>query len=305
MASELIDPANLKLVEFLKSNLDDSKRPVRTSNATRIIRCIFKERGGKLCGMTKADFLARAEELHEQRSASDIDHVCSTCFKVFRNWLDKDRHEKGIHRNDTNVQFKCSLCEKSYMSKTSLNYHIDVAHSVKPVLKCHLCKKTFNHEQSLKRHKSTGRCYIGSHLNRFPPKCNLCHKTFSRKDNLTVHKEKVHGLYNIDFDKAEEKFRQDDGSLKCSTCGEQFEGDDAIEDMKTHVVNKCKSTVGVVQCEECGKPFGGLASLKIHIKMKHRNDYSVHSCKHCNFSSAYRSNLKKHLKRCQRWHLLN
>ena len=181
MASELIDPANLKLVEFLKSNLDDSKRPVRTSNATRIIRCIFKERGGKLCGMTKADFLARAEELHEQRSASDIDHVCSTCFKVFRNWLDKDRHEKGIHRNDTNVQFKCSLCDKSYMSKTSLNYHIDVAHSVKPVLKCHLCKKTFNHEQSLKRHKSTGRCYIGSHLNRFPPKCKLCHKTFQEK----------------------------------------------------------------------------------------------------------------------------
>ena len=256
MASELIDPANLKLVEFLKSNLDDSKRPVRTSNATRIIRCIFKERGGKLCGMTKADFLARAEELHEQRSASDIDHVCSTCFKVFRNWLDKDRHEKGIHRNDTNVQFKCSLCEKSYMGKTSLNYHIDVAHSVKPVLKCQMCKK-------------------------------------------------VHGLYKIDFDKAEEKFRQDDGSLKCSSCGQQFEGDDAIEDMKTHVVNKCKSTVGVVQCEECGKPFGGLASLKMHIKTKHRNDYSVHSCKHCNFSSAYRSNLKKHLKRCQRWHLLN
>ena len=116
-------------------------RPIRTSDATRIIRCIFKERGGKLCGMTKADFLARAEELHEQRSASDIDHVCSTCFKVFRNWLDKDRHEKGIHRNDTNVQFKCSLCEKSYMSKTSLNYHIDVAHSVKPVLKCQMCKK--------------------------------------------------------------------------------------------------------------------------------------------------------------------
>ena len=90
------------------------------------------------------------------------------------------------------------------MGKTSLNYHIDVAHSVKPVLKCLMCKKTFNHEQSLKGHKSRGRCYIASHLNRFRSKCKLCHKAFSRKDNLTVHKEKVHGLYNIDFDKAEE-----------------------------------------------------------------------------------------------------
>ena len=103
MASELIDPANLKLVEFLKSNLDDSKRPIHTSNATKIIRWIFNERGGKLCGMTKAEFLARAEELHEQRSSCDIDHVCSTCFRVFKNWQDKDRHEKGIHRNDTSA----------------------------------------------------------------------------------------------------------------------------------------------------------------------------------------------------------
>ena len=81
--------------------------------------------GYDFCGMTKADFLARAEELHEQRSSCDIDHVCSTCFRVFRNWQDKDRHERVIHTNDTSVQFKCSLWKKSKMSKTSLNYYID------------------------------------------------------------------------------------------------------------------------------------------------------------------------------------
>ena len=299
MATELIDPANLKLVEFLKSNLDDSKRPIHTSHATKIIRWIYNERGGRLCGMTKADFLARAEELHEQRSSCDIDHVCSTCFRVFRNWQDKDRHEKGIHNNDTNVQFKCSMCEKSFMSKTSLNYHIEVTHSEKPTrLKCKLCKKTFSHEQSLKRHERTGRCYIMSHKNRIFPRCKLCGKAFSRKDNLTVHKAKVHGLYNIQFDKAEEKFRQDDGSLKCNSCGEQFIGDNAVEDMKTHVVNKCRSAVGVQQCEECGKPFGLLADLKKHIKIKHRNEYSMHSCKYCDFSSVYKGHLKRHMKRC-------
>ena len=205
---------------------------------------------------------------------------------------------KGVFTDDTSVHFKCSLCETSYMSKTSLNYHIDVAHSVKPTLKCPLCKKIFSHEQSLKRHKRTGLCYIMSDKNRIYPACKLCDKRFRRKDSLTVHKAKVHGLFNIKFDKAEEEFRQDDGSLKCSTCGEQFEGDDAIEDMKTHVVNKCKSAVAVHQCEECGKPFGSIGNLKMHIKMKHRNEYSMHSCKYCDFSSAYKSHLKRHMKRC-------
>ena len=175
------------------------------------------------------------------------------------------------------------------MSKTSLNYHIDVTHTPKPVLKCLMCKKTFSHAQSLKRHESTGRCYIMSHRNRIFPRCKLCHKAFSRKDNLTVHKAKVHGLYNIQFDKAEEKFRQDDGSLKCNSCGEQFIGDNAVEDMKTHVVNKCRSAVGVQQCEECGKPFGLLADLKKHIKIKHRYEYSMHSCKYVIFRQSTRA----------------
>ena len=305
MASELIDPANLKLVEFLKSNLDDSKRPIYTSDATKIIRLIFNEREGGLRGMTKADFLARAEELHEQRSSCDRNHACSTCFRIFRNWKDKDRHEKGIHSNDTSVTFRCLLCDKSFMSKTSLNYHIGVTHSEsKPVHQCIVCKKVFSHEQSLKRHKSTGRCYIKIDENRIRPKCKLCLKTFSRKDALTAHKAKVHGFYAIDFSKAEEKFRQNDGSLKCSTCGQKFIGDNAREKMKTHVVNKCKSAVGVQQCEECGKPFGLLADLKTHIKMKHKKEYSIHSCKYCDFLSDYKAeslintDMKRHIRTC-------
>ena len=48
----------------------------------------------------------------------------------------------------------------------------------------------------------------------------------------------------------------------------QFFGDDASKDMKTHLVNKCEKPVTIHQCEECGKPFQNIASLKKHTKLR-------------------------------------
>ena len=67
MKSEKTDPEKIELVTFLRSKIGDWKKPLYPSFAARIVRRIFNENGGKLRGMSKIDFLARAQEIFDQK----------------------------------------------------------------------------------------------------------------------------------------------------------------------------------------------------------------------------------------------
>ena len=290
MKSEKTDPEKIELVTFLRSKIGDWKKPLYPSFAARIVRRIFNENGGKLRGMSKVDFLARAQKIFDQKQPN-CGSFCSICYKTFHNWCDKEMHEQCVHQKDESKKFKCSSCNKGFLSKTSLKYHIDIAHSeTKSVLTCDHCKKSFHHEVTLRRHIQS----IHDH-SKLKPKCDLCEKTFSRKDKLTRHTQKVHRLQYIEFAAAEKDMKQEDGSFKCNRCSKIFAGDRAFKDMTIHMVNKCKDPVEI-KCEECRKPFSNQFNLRRHIKIEHNVEISMFHCNSCDFSSGYKWHLARHLK---------
>ena len=308
MGSGNIDPSKLKLVLFLKSKIGGhhyvapgqcAKPILTTAFAKKIIRRIFNENGGGPSGMSKKNFLARAREIFDQKEP-DCEAFCPICFRSFVNWQDKERHVKSFHEDDESEKFKCPSCSKTFMSKSSLNYHKDTIHAeTKVSVTCDRCKKTFSHAQSLKRHfKSVHSSKL--HINKI--KCFECGEYFTRKDNRTRHEQRVHKSYNINFTEATKKTKQDDGSYKCNRCGENFTGDEASENLKKHIISKCKVTTEI-QCETCGKPFSHKSELKKHIDMKHLNKISIFYCRQmlsgdqqCGFRSAYKENLVRHMK---------
>ena len=92
------------------------------------------------------------------RDFTNKNKFCPYCLKSFRKMKprDKDNHIKMIHENKTDGKFNCNMCEKSYKSKTSLDYHVEVTHtSQRQEIKCNLCAKTFAHEKNVKRHLLT------------------------------------------------------------------------------------------------------------------------------------------------------
>ena len=96
---------------------------------------------------------------------------------------------------------------------------------------------------------------------------------FIRKDNLTKHEQRVHHLFNLDFSEATKRTQQDDGSYKCTRCGENFGRDEAFSNLKDHIIAKCKQPIEI-RCGDCGKPFSNQSDLKRHIDLKHLNKIS-------------------------------
>lgn len=52
------------------------------------------------------------------------------------------------------ADFKCSVCQKGYSSKSSLAVH-EKTHQVEEQNKCTICKKEFKYESAFKRHMET------------------------------------------------------------------------------------------------------------------------------------------------------
>ena len=294
MGFDKISPEQLQLVAFLKDNVGDQENPLATHSSIRIVRKIFKERGGRLSGMTRKSFLSRAQEIFASNELGK-EPFCPICFKTFQRHYFRDLHMKGCHDPTGSGRLKCSKCDQTFMAKTSLKYHQDIVHSQSKQslcsLSCDICKLTFCHEQTLVRH-----------LNSVHPqrdlkiKCDKCEAKFSRKDNLTQHEKVVHRTYQLAFGEAERQQARGDGKYECKKCGKIFSGCKAAQSLTTHLVKKCQDDT-TFQCSQCGKPFKYKADLKYHIKVKHSDDVQSLSCNLCDFTTQYEKSLTRHKKR--------
>ena len=255
--------------------------------AYRIIWKVRKVNGGKLVGLKLRKFLKIVSDIMKERAREErqktkkereytcrLKRTCPFCFRWFIEKFSRDRHI-NIHHKKVNTRSK----------------------PARELSKCTICGKVFTHKISQVRHTKTHE----PNVDKFS--CDRCDKIFSRKDNLFQHRERIHGLYKVNFDAI-----VDSGAgFKCEMCEENF-GKDS-EAFKTHIIKKAcvekgrgfeVNEDGCYQCKECEKAFYDKRSLTRHIKLKHKVGNSGFECSLCKTMFAYKCTLKKHIEKFHR-----
>ena len=200
-------------------------------------------------------------------------------------------HVRIVHNKMKDKDLSCSMCDKCFKSKHSLNYHFDVSHaSSSAEVRCKICDKKLGHSVSLERHMK---------LHKESPKlhqCKHCLKQFTRKETLTVHKRVVHKIVNRETDMVILS-GQDKESFACRVCGLSFSGEEADKELVAHLVNKCRPEERF-PCNKCDKDFSSKFNMKQHERGIHFNvTKNVFCCKFCDFLSKHKTSITRHEKR--------
>ena len=85
----------------------------------------------------------------------------------------------------SNMEFKCTHCDKSFSQNGNLKVHISRMHEEKVLIPCSLCEKSFSSKQKKFLHELT---HQG--IKRF--KCSKCEKAFTEEIPLLKHTATVH-----------------------------------------------------------------------------------------------------------------
>ncbi|XP_070499480.1 zinc finger protein 883-like [Chironomus tepperi] len=131
----------------------------------------------------------KEQELDEKASNDQLEssskhhrkHIpCSTCGKLFTSLNTCKTHEK-IH---SGLRYICDLCGSCFSMKPYLTSHVQKVHLKLKRFKCSMCNKSFIHRELLNYH-------IKKHLNIRNYSCQFCQKTFVRKACALIH-ERIH-----------------------------------------------------------------------------------------------------------------
>ncbi|XP_075207237.1 gastrula zinc finger protein XlCGF66.1-like isoform X2 [Anomaloglossus baeobatrachus] len=111
--------------------------------------------------------------------------------------------------------FSCSMCDKYFIKKSSLDMHERIHTGEKPY-SCSECEKCFTRKSTLDRHQRT-------HTGEKPFPCSECGKCFAQKSNLVAH----------------QRFHTEEKPFSCSECGKSFnQKSDLIIHKRVHTGKK-------------------------------------------------------------------
>ncbi|CAL4240264.1 unnamed protein product, partial [Meganyctiphanes norvegica] len=182
----------------------------------------------------------------------------------------KKKHKVKV---SSQALFNCTLCNFSYKSKYSLEYHYLRMHSKstsdnkKLILKeynqyaCKDCDKVFPQKFSLDAHKITH-----NH------KCAECYENFKTVEKYEEHFRKYH-------------------PFQCLECEKKFT---SVELLKKHYKEKCQKDIeAVIACSLCFKTF-----INGIVYQKHMQEhlYLSMNCEFCGHSCSSKMEYQKHLK---------
>ena len=183
----------------------------------------------------------------------------------------KAKHIERLTKEEVDLMFSCSECDKKFDKQSHLNKHLAKKHPTceKLTKSCTICHKGFSNQIGLSVHMR----HVHQALS--PKECNLCEKTFKSCKELSRHKLRDHQL-RVHI---------------CHLCGKNFAYGHAL---KSHL----DAHAGVKKhfCEICGEGFVRMTSLCGHRVSAHsKKDDIVYKCELCESRFDTKALLNKHL----------
>ena len=188
-------------------------------------------------------------------------HVCETCGKVFKSYLNLVEHS----RHHTGNLLHCDKCGKGFHNKTGLNEHMKTHSTARP-FKCKQCGRGFKTWQVLQSHE-----VIHSDIWAF--ECKICDKKFKQRQALRNHNKQYHS---------------DNFSHTCPHCFKKFKFKSSMKEhvaerheQRRHMCTYCSAKyvkkTDLIQhinkmhiagegftCQVCGEVFSGIRKLEKH-----------------------------------------
>ncbi|KAM8715759.1 hypothetical protein ACLKA7_002755 [Drosophila subpalustris] len=229
-------------------------------------------------------------------------YVCEYCAKEFSKTYDLIRHRRSHTKEKP---YPCSLCLKSFATKSKLNEHQRRQHATPMKYVCSNCNASYASKSRLQKHLNEEQ--HGHHLDAqqrqatdplvtrlvqlLPQpvvshrsfKCVYCEKQFNRKFNCRTHM--VTHLRRLLSVQSEHKIHH-----SCQQCGKQFQ---KPSDLRRHLLTHSKLKLHV--CQVCQKRFTLKSTLSRHLQT-HQSQRNPINCQVCGKSYASNAALQLHLR---------
>ncbi|XP_058811900.1 zinc finger protein 883-like [Topomyia yanbarensis] len=132
-----------------------------------------------------------------RHSETERPHKCNDCPLRFASANHCKKHENRVHGGKHNVKIAknseieivCEVCGKKFSHRGRLNDHIQKVHLKVGIPKCSICERTFTAKFSLERHMLL-------HTSENPYTCDQCGVSFRRLLDMRHHKSIVHERRN-------------------------------------------------------------------------------------------------------------
>lgn len=138
-----------------------------------------KKAGCRICDkqfFSQGKLAVHMKNVHDE-GLPEQNFICEFCPRIFKSKEQLRQHQKS-HEG---MIHSCKLCDKSFRWDSSLNSHIQAAHShTLPTFNCPECKKSFRDKNNYKKHLFT-------HTEVKPYYCSICNKGYIRRDLLRKH----------------------------------------------------------------------------------------------------------------------
>ena len=234
----------------------------------------------RFCSITYRN--KRSLSMHVKRDhpgSQKAPHQCALCELAF---ADKDLLSKHAREHET---FSCEFCHRVFKNRTVFNKHTEEMHVknkdgtvTNRGFECESCKQVFKTLRALNNHVNA---FCKNNMTEDRPfSCKKCDKTFWNSLLLKIHYRKTH-KEQVDPSKIV-------ATHKCQLCSKTFI---SVAMLKLHT---CRRPCRQFKCQNCDKLYKSQSSLVEHIEMVHSDKKPEYTCEQCGKVYARLRSLKYH-----------